>query len=818
MSTPPAHPRRRAAGESTHPTAPRLDAAACIDANRLQALQKGATFHTPASPSTEADPTIDVGRLPHRAPTSPKALEDLLASVDKKVDGLLRNFGALALSAKEANSPPAAASSDGDRALPNPAFILEHAASSLGDSTDGTSDVRDPFDLNDKADKIEAAAAASSNSSHSHESDSGIGSSVSGGSAPGSPTLKARDSSAKPSVRRTSVYSSVTGNAALNKTSASHFLDDRALAAIKKFVLAPLLAQEKLKAFHPIVKDIPGRIAKRQITCLRDVEKTLILSAPVSLDFSAPENSYAYHSFPVLQLRSKNPAAYLTFCETSIQCVHTTTSHLNDRDLRRPTDKAYTNNYFVDLVEQVRQYARIMEAFRIKRAEGKAAEKDDYKPYVSWLPDIEVVLTQLSGEKLIIKGGTSSGGKLEPLQLVREKDGEIISIKTEEIPLDDVEDSDVERSMARKRKCDIGKEEIRACRECGKEFKRPCDLTKHEKTHSRPWKCSDPECKYYTLGWPTEKERDRHVNDKHSSMPLLYRCLYKPCAYTSKRESNCKQHMEKAHGWEYVRSKSKKGQALIPTVGSPAQSAATPMSGFGSIATPLTNASYSPSMNGTNTLSPAESAATGSGFSDTSMYTHSLLGNYQSPYEDSTFDFNDFGNELHQNRRSESLETTGSGLTFGSDESFTTNGFDPNVNLGDITWPPVQPDDFFPTWDPTIQQPTPSYSDASKDMDMDATMLDFNMTSAGQQQQQTHSFAPHAGVLQTPEDDMQDFKPSGNDFPLFGEIGPSGGESSHMGAMTMFPELGTVGDQFGTDPMFSSMADGALDEYTNIPE
>lgn len=81
------------------------------------------------------------------------------------------------------------------------------------------------------------------------------------------------------------------------------------------------------------------------------------------------------------------------------------------------------------------------------------------------------------------------------------------------------------------------------------------EYRKHEKTHSRPWKCSEANCKYHQYGWPTEKERDRHVNDKHSTTPSMYKCQYHPCPYESKRESNCKQHMEKAHGWAYVRSK-----------------------------------------------------------------------------------------------------------------------------------------------------------------------------------------------------------------------------------------------------------------------
>ena len=45
------------------------------------------------------------------------------------------------------------------------------------------------------------------------------------------------------------------------------------------------------------------------------------------------------------------------------------------------------------------------------------------------------------------------------------------------------------------------------------------------------------------------------MNDKHSAAPPMYKCQYAPCPYESKRESNCKQHMEKAHGWNYVRSK-----------------------------------------------------------------------------------------------------------------------------------------------------------------------------------------------------------------------------------------------------------------------
>ncbi|KAH7364784.1 hypothetical protein BKA65DRAFT_144371 [Rhexocercosporidium sp. MPI-PUGE-AT-0058] len=82
----------------------------------------------------------------------------------------------------------------------------------------------------------------------------------------------------------------------------------------------------------------------------------------------------------------------------------------------------------------------------------------------------------------------------------------------------------------------------------------------------RVWKCPVESCKYNEYGWPTEKERDRHHNDVHSSAPIMYTCMFKPCPYKSKRESNCKQHMEKAHGWEYVRSTRREKRGKLPAM------------------------------------------------------------------------------------------------------------------------------------------------------------------------------------------------------------------------------------------------------------
>jgi len=61
---------------------------------------------------------------------------------------------------------------------------------------------------------------------------------------------------------------------------------------------------------------------------------------------------------------STSPKSFVQFCQTTIQCIHTTVNHLNERDLCRPHDRPYTNGYFVDLTEQVRQYAIILARHR----------------------------------------------------------------------------------------------------------------------------------------------------------------------------------------------------------------------------------------------------------------------------------------------------------------------------------------------------------------------------------------------------------------------------------------------------------------------
>lgn len=287
------------------------------------------------------------------------------------------------------------------------------------------------------------------------------------------------------------------------------------------------------------------------------------------------------HHFLRLKERTKTAALYLDFCLTSIRCIQATVElgYLSDREQTRRSDRPYSSGYFVDLVDQIRQYAQQVQAAKEKEEKGEKLGEMDAESYVP-LPvtvhDLSHWLGTLANEpwhrtdEVKLHGGLTKNGR--PAELVRvKKNGKAISIATG-LPIDleedkiqfkrslseeAEEDESILRSMARrKRSASAAELAPKRCREpgCDKEFKRPCDLTKHEKTHSRPWKCPVDSCKYHEYGWPTEKEMDRHHNDKHSAAPPMYKCHF-DCPYQSKRESNCKQHMEKAHGWQYVRSK-----------------------------------------------------------------------------------------------------------------------------------------------------------------------------------------------------------------------------------------------------------------------
>ncbi|KAI9927809.1 hypothetical protein ASPWEDRAFT_554745 [Aspergillus wentii DTO 134E9] len=518
-------------------------------------LRKGETFHSSSTPpSDDRDPVLSFRSLPRRSPTCPKSLEAIAAGEQRMADIL----GRLSL-----NSPGSSDSNEGQPGddLPVPrGFLQAHIDSNTAMEKHSKRTSTPPL-----------APPAKARKSHYHASDSGLGTSVSSSqamSASNNSKVKAgqvsfehlESGSSSAQGTQSAITSSISGPEAQDKRQ----LNWAACKQIERFILVPILKEERLKPFHPLVQSVPQRIVDKEIGCLRDLEKTLLWLAPQ---------------------HAVSRASYLGFCEFTIQCLHTSVHHLHERDQRLPTDRPYTNGYFLDLVAQIRNYAAMINASRNSSRVARGSPQPGEKASAS--------------ERITLEGGLSKTGR--PAELVAHKDGQSVSLRTGQ-PYDEnalpafkrslsVEslDEGVERSMARRKKNAPPMDINQKCKDCDKVFKRPCDLTKHEKTHSRPWKCSEPTCKYYGLGWPTEKERDRHMNDKHSKAPALFRCNFEPCTYQSKRESNCKQHMEKAHGWVYVRSKNngrsgRKGSARAtpstPSISTPASKAvSTPASG-----------------------------------------------------------------------------------------------------------------------------------------------------------------------------------------------------------------------------------------------
>ncbi|RDI89344.1 hypothetical protein Vi05172_g647 [Venturia inaequalis] len=771
MASPSVHPRRRPQRAMTPSSE-----------SHTMTLRKSQTFNARTSISTDlGSPVAHARYMPKRSPTSPRALEDLvnesqlIAAHTSDVAKLLKEFDD-----KISGLP----SIDGDASilgekdvLAVPSFMVQQV------------NVPEPMDIDPKPVIVD----------HHHDSDSGLGSSVAsstigtidsitivtpivGDNRNPNTIVPATNINKEQASRRSrgsarsiaSTHSTITSSAtSLGSTQPrQHFLSKDAIRHIERQIVQPILHEESLKEFHPLIEDIPRRIGARFISNLRDLEKTLFFLAP---DFSS------------------SPKSFLQFCETSIQCLHNTVDYLCERDQRLPADRPYTNNYFLDLVEQIRRYAEIMARSRAKRESGEEKDEMDYS----------------SDEEIVLEGGLSKNGR--PAELVRKKDGKLIplsersgldtakgSSSSSKRPLSDDSEMDDEilRSMARRRKSDKPGDVMHPCTVCAKEFKRPCDLTKHEKTHSRPWKCPELKCRYHEQGWPTEKERDRHVNDKHSQAPQMYKCKFPPCTYSSKRESNCKQHMEKAHNWQYVRSKSNGRKKNGEASGSHGTSS-EPLTPF--IQTPLSATHHN--------FSSPESPF----LQSPSLQPESNFGGYGGySYTPSASNENLF--TAYDTRR-ESVTTAGSAMTYSSSNFSPAQGFNSafeealhtpeDVNFNDSIFDNTAMNFFAPQ---PAQQPTPAIS----------VNFDFNDLNTGlgstNAQYLSPAVIPNATLYSPHLNDNMHFDEAlglnagedmgfGQDFTLFG--GNSSTDMANVAAQQWFPDtsnFGNIGGQF--DSMF----------------
>ncbi|KAH8733037.1 hypothetical protein GQ44DRAFT_600912 [Phaeosphaeriaceae sp. PMI808] len=750
-------------GQNIHPRRRPIKGQVSPLSTHGMSLRKSGTFSSPKSLSSDVCGLENHPFMPRRSPTSPESLEALLQQDPsvRRVADLLEDFDKKIAGHKAASLKGASILADPE-VLPVPSFVLDSATL---DST--------LMDIDSKSSVV-------AHNLHDHASDSGLGSSISGSKhgkeelqlsidVPPSNIYKdAARSSVRDSINTsiiTTTHSAVTrSGSSLHASEEKHTLGEYACKQIHDTIIKPILAEEALKDFHPLVADVPRRIGEKSICNLRDLEKTLIFLAP---ELSATATSY------------------LRFCERSIQLLHTTVEYLSDQDQRLPSDRPYTNNYFLDLVEQIRRYAAIMAATRQKESKGEELDEMDYS----------------RDEKITLRGGMSHNGY--PVELVREKNGKVMplaegadsayKLSKRALSDDEMDEDEATRSMARRRKSDKAGDVMHTCRDCKKEFKRPCDLTKHEKTHSRPWKCSEEKCKYFDLGWPTEKERDRHMNDKHSAAPAQYKCLYPPCTYASKRESNCKQHMEKAHGWEYVRSKSngrKKGPTNTdrsPTTPLTPSFLGTPMSA--NLTTPVTPFIPSPHVPMIDTIDYY-------GFGTPALSTQGFNDDY----------------------RRDSLTTNGSHFTYSSGHSPTEpTSFEDAVTPEETA---INHNDVFNncTLFPNgfQQQPTPALST----FDFDPLPFITNHMPNGMPhlsplaQPDVTLFSPQMPTMDEGfgdmdmDMDMQNFAPPTGDFTLFDTAQPSNMQMNNTA--NFFPDFNQLGGQF--DQYYNAEPTTTLDD------
>ena len=577
--TPFAHRRSQRLITPTSPPSP--DSKSCLP---KMSLHKGATFHHSSS-SSEEDPTLSIPHLSRRSPTCSSAFLASWLADKQDVAASIADFEETFSGAR--GSRPSARRRSAQNFEQQ---IKTHRASLSSDEGLGSSVASLTSDKELSQNFARALDLIS-------DKDSGLGTSV-GDNIPEEDGLSkdliqgwlARcllmcsridqfpaEADSQAPLRRTRQQSSQATSTpaaavthSISPPTSKNFkkhpsLSRAARKTISQSILDPILKDERFEDFHPLVSSL-GNKANKAIRCLRDLEQSLIFQPLVSTLLSNLTSDSDFESPKTLSISQH---LFRTFGEFSVQLVVDTYHQLSESDQRRPSDRPYDNGYFLDLVQQVGRLASQVGRRRNSITETEEEDEMAYSP----------------GDEITVEGGLAQTGDVA--ELVRWKKGKGISLRTGQAyePTPGIKreassllDDDVARSMARRKKGYIPEYVEMKCSDptCDKIFTRKCDLAKHEKTHSRPFKCPETTCKYHELGLPTEKERDRHINDKHDNNPHYYKCDF--CEFRTKRESNCKQHMEKKHNWVYERAKGKEKGARL----TPAQTPQTPSMDYSS--------------------------------------------------------------------------------------------------------------------------------------------------------------------------------------------------------------------------------------------
>lgn len=598
-------------------------------------LTKGATFHQSSSLPSEEDPVLSIHHLARRSPTCSKALLATWLSDQTNVAQSIADFEQTFSGARGTRRRSTTTTKPATRA----------GRSVVSDEGLGTS-VTSDRSLSRKFERALDLLDKDSAMGTSISDKSSVGQAVQGwlircvlmcNTSSNNHSAVADVSPSTQTSTRTTVTQTVkSATAKATDTSGakrrSSPLSSFARKKINRHIIAPLLREERFEDFHSLVTSLGSRNNKH-IKCLRDVEQSLLFQPLVSCLLTRSSSPADPTSSKTLEI---TPNLYRAFGEFSIQLVLDTYQQLPESEQRRASDRPYDNGYFLDLVDQVNRLAAQVGASRSRSDSAEDDTEEMAAPY----------------DEVTLEGGLDSTGNIA--ELVGWKNGEAISLRTGQPyqPLAGIKrdasslhEDGAARSMARHKKGYKPDEVSYPCEfdGCTRSFPRKCDKMKHEKTHTRPHKCPVPGCRYAERGLPTEKERDRHIMDKHEAVakeyglnPTTYHCKF--CEFTSKRESNAKQHMEKKHAWEYKRAKGKDKQATDKKT--PAESPAVSNFDFNSsLQSPaLTNAS------------PMSNYAQMTG-------TNSLNSNQISPYEQSIASFDNYNlnsstNQLSYNSNS----------------------------------------------------------------------------------------------------------------------------------------------------------------------
>ncbi|KIW92200.1 uncharacterized protein Z519_07184 [Cladophialophora bantiana CBS 173.52] len=592
--TPFAHRRTpRLITKGLSPSSPASTESSACSLHKMS-LSKGATFHYSSSPATEDDPVLSIPHLTRRSPTCSQSTLTSWLSEKEDVAQSIADFEQTFSGARGRKTSSRRRST---QLLDQQVWVRRVSLPSdegLGSSISPASDkglaksFERALDLLSNRDSglgtsiSDSAEKAVGNTAE----DDGLAPAIQGwiarcilmctdsvnqpptvADSPDTSTRPTRPRGSLPSrtsstVTRSAVTQSIAPPAS-RPTLRHPALSPSARKKIKDYIITPILREDRFEDFHPLVTAL-GSKNNKAVRCLRDLEQSLIFQPLVStLTATTRLLTQSDVDYKTLAISRQ---LYRVFGEFTIQLVVDTYQHLAESEQRRAADRPYDNGYFLDLVQQVnRLAAHIGSSSRAQQA-GTAEEDDD----MAYSIDDEVTL----------EGGLGETGN--EAELVRWKNGKGYSLRTglPYAPTPGVKrassealDEDVARSMARRKKGYIPEIVEMKCSDptCDKIFTRKCDLAKHEKTHSRPFKCPETSCKYHELGLPTEKERERHINDRHSKNPVYYKCEF--CEFRTKRESNCKQHQEKKHGWHYERAK---GKDKAVTKMTPAQTPRTP--------------------------------------------------------------------------------------------------------------------------------------------------------------------------------------------------------------------------------------------------